>query len=374
MSAPDAPPAAPRPVSDPRALWRRAARVVLVLALALAVAGLAGRVRWTAFRDVAIGRAYEAHVVASRPHAATAIDRLGTLPSTLQESSGVAVSRTQPGVLWSHNDSGDGPVIYAVDGTGRLLATVAVSGAAARDWEDIGAGVCPALPAFQTGGPPTASCLYVADTGDNAGARQTVTVYVLAEPRLDGTHPAQAAPAQAVTVRFPGGPDDCEALAVLPDGDVLLVTKGRRGTAAIYRLRATDIARAAVSGEVLTAAYDAPTGIQLDVRIGRMVTGASFSPGGMLAVRTYDEIFFFRADPAGAAGHRWVRAGHPCFLEYDERLGEGIAFLDEDTLVLTSEGFGRHRGAIHRARCGAAAGDGAGDPGGVPPSEAVTAG
>ena len=33
----------------------------------------------------------------------------------LIESSGVAVSRAYPDVLWSHNDSGDGPYVYATD-------------------------------------------------------------------------------------------------------------------------------------------------------------------------------------------------------------------------------------------------------------------
>jgi len=33
----------------------------------------------------------------------------------LIESSGVAVSHTYPGVLWTHNDSGDGPYLYATD-------------------------------------------------------------------------------------------------------------------------------------------------------------------------------------------------------------------------------------------------------------------
>src|SRR5467141_1797430 len=39
----------------------------------------------------------------------------------LVESSGVAVSRAYPGVLWTHNDSGDGPYLYATDvrGTNR---------------------------------------------------------------------------------------------------------------------------------------------------------------------------------------------------------------------------------------------------------------
>jgi hypothetical protein len=59
--------------------------------------------------------ARQAHLERGRAYAATSLERLGTLPDELAESSGVAVSRTQPGVLWSHNDSGDGPTLYAID-------------------------------------------------------------------------------------------------------------------------------------------------------------------------------------------------------------------------------------------------------------------
>ena len=38
----------------------------------------------------------------------------GTLPPTVTEASGMAISRTQPGVLWLHNDSGDKARIYAM--------------------------------------------------------------------------------------------------------------------------------------------------------------------------------------------------------------------------------------------------------------------
>src|SRR6266568_6264490 len=40
----------------------------------------------------------------------------------LVESSGVAVSRAYPGVLWTHNDSGDGPYLYATDLRGPTAA------------------------------------------------------------------------------------------------------------------------------------------------------------------------------------------------------------------------------------------------------------
>ncbi|MEK9751464.1 MAG: hypothetical protein VW236_07935 [Flavobacteriaceae bacterium] len=48
--------------------------------------------------------------------AAVSIDTLGySIDTRLKEISGLVVSRKNPGVFWVHNDSGDAPVLYALD-------------------------------------------------------------------------------------------------------------------------------------------------------------------------------------------------------------------------------------------------------------------
>src|SRR5690554_2695558 len=54
----------------------------------------------------------------------------------IRESSGLVASRRQPGVFWTHNDSGNPPAIYAIDRTGKLLGEWRI-GAINHDWEDI---------------------------------------------------------------------------------------------------------------------------------------------------------------------------------------------------------------------------------------------
>ena len=54
---------------------------------------------------------------------------------SISESSGLVASRTTPGAYWTHNDSGDGPFIYAIDTRGDSLGTFRVIGAQARDWD-----------------------------------------------------------------------------------------------------------------------------------------------------------------------------------------------------------------------------------------------
>src|SRR5882672_10575577 len=89
------------------------------------------------------------------------------------ESSGVAVSHAFPGILWTHNDSGDRPYLYATDLRGNDRGAILVSGADFHDWEDLSSGPCPI---------GRGSCLYIADTGDNQERRKRVTIYAVPEP------------------------------------------------------------------------------------------------------------------------------------------------------------------------------------------------
>src|ERR1044072_8869678 len=87
---------------------------------------------------------------------------------SVSESSGLAASRLTPGAYWTHNDSGDGPFVYAFDTRGDSLGVFRVAGAQARDWEDMAAGPGP------EGGK---SYLYLGDIGDNNSSRAEVVAY-----------------------------------------------------------------------------------------------------------------------------------------------------------------------------------------------------
>jgi hypothetical protein len=257
----------------------------------------------------------------------------------LTESSGVAVSRAHPGILWSHNDSGDGPYVYATDLRGSDRGALRVAGARAVDWEDMALGPCP-------GGP--ADCLYLGDIGDNLERRASVTIYVVAEPappvsRVD-THRATVA-AQALRVRYPDGAHDVEALYVSPrDTAVYLISKGRGGSIRLYRVPRT----AWGTERTVQAELVQTLAIMPDPAAGRLVTGAAIRrDGALVAVRTYTEIYFYSPGPGG----RLAPAGPVCHIGGLERVGEGIDFLDEHTLVLTSEADPFGPGTIHTVRC-----------------------
>lgn len=94
----------------------------------------------------------------------------------IDESSGLAASKCQDGVFWTHNDSDDGPFLYAIDTAGRRLGTWKVAGADNRDWEDI------ALYKDTSG-----KCfLLVGEIGNSAEEmRSELKIYRVEEPAVD---------------------------------------------------------------------------------------------------------------------------------------------------------------------------------------------
>ena len=265
------------------------------------------------------------------------MERTGTFRwRGLTESSGVAVSRNHPGILWTHNDSGDKPVIYAVNLAGDLIAAYSVRGARAVDWEDIALSKC-------KGG--TEYCLYVADTGDNSQKRKNVSIYVVPEPDPTDRQPTDTLatePALEVRFRYPDGPHDTEAILVDSTGKITLITKGRSGAILRFAVR-HDVSRDSSVAKLVDTLRIVPLRT-----LGRLVTGASLSPNGRrVVIRTYSELYFF----AKKDDDRLVPDGVPCWLGAAEPQGEGVAFLDDTTLVLTSESLAGQDGTIFRVRC-----------------------
>jgi hypothetical protein len=265
------------------------------------------------------------------------VTRTGSLTAAgIRESSGIAVSRTHRGVLWTHNDSGDAARIYAVDLSGRLLATFEVPGARAVDWEDMALGPCP---------PPRAAraCLFIGDIGDNLERRTRVVLYALAEPdpatAIRGR--GQSELALALRVSYADGPRDAETLIAAPDGTLTIVSKGRSGPIARYEVPATAWAHDSL---IVTPTDTLP--IQPQPLLGRWVTGGAMSPDGRtIVLRTSTEVYRF------VAGPRWTPMGSPCWIGWAEPQGEAVDFLDADRLVVTSEkGFGGE-GSIGVVRC-----------------------
>jgi|SRR5688572_24809061 len=252
----------------------------------------------------------------------------------LPEASGVAVSRKSPGVLWSHNDSGE-PVLIALSTDGTTRGRIKVAGARVEDWEDIDVGPC-----------PQGTCVFIADIGDNSGKRSAVTIYRVPEPDPGaGTSPA----AEVMRFTYPDQPQDAEALIVQPDGTLLIVTKGERGPAALYRASARFRDGATTKLERV-ATITAANGKQGVSRNNRITGAAASRDGRWIVLRTLSSVAFYSASELESGKVREA-------FRYDvsrigEQQGEGVAFGEGGTLWLASEGGGKSRpGTIAQLSC-----------------------
>jgi hypothetical protein len=259
----------------------------------------------------------------------------------LTESSGVAVSRAQPGVLWTLNDSGNDPLLFATDTLGRDRGTFRVTGARNEDWEALRLARCGAR-----------MCIYIGDIGDNAERRHDVVIYRVPEPEVAHAgarsratpSPRPTARATALRVRYSDGPHDAESLIVTPGGDLLLLTKSGRAIR-LYRVPAS----AWGAGRTVIADSLGVVPIVPEAASLRLVTDAALAPDGRrVAVRTYREIFFLRLRGSHLEADNPPRA---CDTFGIQLQGEGVDWLDPHNLVLTSETAFIQRGSVAVISC-----------------------
>ena len=247
----------------------------------------------------------------------------------LAEVSGLAASRTNPGVLWAHADSGAGAEIHALAADGERLATFALAGATATDWEDIAVGPGP---------DPGVSYVYVADIGDNQSRRDGVTIYRVPEPVLapaPGPDPVVLNDVVALDVEYPDGAHDAETLLADPrTGDLYIVTKTLfLAPSGVYRYAAPQSAVGTATLEHVATLSVPPSPFG-----GSTVTAGDISPSGdEVLLRTYGSAFVWRRGPTQSVAEALGGTRCPVPLQ-SETQGEAVAYrLDGETYLTTSE-------------------------------------
>ena len=211
----------------------------------------------------------------------------------LSEASGLAASRLQHGIFWTHNDSGGGSEVFGIDRARNIICRVAVVSAKNRDWE--------AISADRDGH------LYIADFGNNDNRRQDLAIYRVPEPRncSTGADATKSVKAHALLfryedqVRFPDRKRlnfDAEALFVFQPKqskipELYILTKHRSDTeTTMYRLKAIFGTEVQVAERV----------DRFDVGghehwFGGKVTGVAIHPEQTrFAVLTYHAVYIFK--------------------------------------------------------------------------------
>ncbi len=233
------------------------------------------------------------------------------------EASGVATSRTRPGVFFTHDDGG-APEVVAFDLDGGLIEAHAVNGAAVVDWEDIAAGPCPG------GG----DCLFIGDIGDNDGTRTWISVYVAEEPGPQETIEVL----EEWRVQWPEGPQDAETVLVHPQtGRVSVLSKDPSGL--------TDVGEFPASpGAGIATLEIVATFVLLESDEGdRLVAGGAWDmEGERVALRARERLLEWRTDPCDPHGH-WENTPQSWSTPSMSR-AEGVDYTLDGGLVLVAEG------------------------------------
>lgn len=200
---------------------------------------------------------------------------------TLDELSGVAVSRRDPNVLWVEEDHGGFNMVYALDTLGTLLASVTLDGASNNDWEDLSIGPC-----------GDDVCIYLGEIGNNDGDRVDFGVYVFPEPDLadvvDGALTLEEGDWTWYGFAYPGDNENAEALAVQSDGLPVLLTKHYDDeTSNVYAYPSLD-ANTTVTLEALGAIV---TGVDGDGASAALTAADLWPDDSRMIVRTYGAIY-----------------------------------------------------------------------------------
>ena len=248
----------------------------------------------------------------------------------LSEASGVAASRRHPGRLWAHNDSGQGGLVGLTD-QGTVAAQVPLTGVTIDNWEALAVGPCP-------GG----TCLYIGDIGDNDASRERITVYRIPEPDSAAT---SVAVREAFHATYPDGAHDAEVLLVTPKGEIFIVTKGETGPVGLYRFPREMKPGGTVKLEAVGQARSGKNSED-----DHLTDGAVSPDGSWIVLRTKTRLLFYSTRDLTTGN--WREAGRVSLANLKEPQGEGVAFVDDKTLVLVSEGGGKSQpGTFARLTC-----------------------
>ena len=265
---------------------------------------------------------------------------------TLDEVSGLAVSRRHPGVIWAHNDGNERPGLFALGDDGADLGFHQLTVGGVVDVEDM---------AIISG--PDGDDILLGDIGDNGASRPSIRVYRFAEP--DPAVIALIADVDVLEYTYPDRAHNAEVLLVDEiERRVVIVTKEQQrvdgrpaelgSTAASFvfegpldvtgdepvELTRVGLLDAALLETRTVADPRHPTSL---LGLGGLPTGGDVAPdGALIALRTYETTWVWPR-LAGTSVAESL-ASDPCQARVAaENQGEAVAFRNS-RLITLSEG------------------------------------
>ena len=245
----------------------------------------------------------------------------------ITEASGLAASRQNPGVLWTHNDNHYVGTVFALSTNGALLGSYVIPNVFSGDMEDIAIGPGPR---------PDFHYIYLGDIGDNNATRQSVRVFRVPEPAVytnSAPNPwvRTAVGAEMLTLQYPDGPFNAEALMIDPlTGELFIATK-LTNSCRIYRATRAQLDR----GGSITLSF------VREISFFKVSGGDISFDGRLVTLRRGGTVGVWTRSASQSVGDALGGAGKSTPVATEEN-GEAIAFHPTGLGYFTlSEGYGQ---------------------------------
>lgn len=221
----------------------------------------------------------------------------------IDEASGLAFSRTHPGILYTHNDSGGEPLVYLIDTLGKDKGRIRLKGVKNRDWEDIAVGPGP---------DPKRHYIYVGEIGDNNAVYKSIKIFRFPEPK--SLEEEMEVEPEILKLTFPDGARDAETLMVDPiTKDIFIVSK-RDSVNILYRAPQSAFSKKDFELEKI-----------MELPFTMSVAGDISVDGNQILIKNYFTVFYWERKVGETVPEALNRT--PVILPYKpEPQGEAIAF------------------------------------------------
>ncbi|MEP6751037.1 MAG: hypothetical protein ABJB86_25100 [Bacteroidota bacterium] len=225
----------------------------------------------------------------------------------INEASGIADSKINPGYAWAEEDSGNPPQLYLLNHNGKVLKTIYIKGATNVDWEDI---------ALAPGPDAAKSYLYIAEIGDNDGVHATSAFYRFEEP-LASTDSVRIF--DKVTFAYPDGPRDAEAFVVEEATKDIYIISKRDSKSRLYK----------ISWPYSIITLNTAVFIQ-ELPYNGVVSAALSIDGKGMIVKTYPQLFYYSRLP-GETIAQTLKKDYTSLSYQLEPQGEAVGFAQDNS-------------------------------------------
>ena len=202
------------------------------------------------------------------------------------EASGIASSRFNQNILWTHNDSGDENRIFAMDINGNHIGEFFLNDTENRDWEDIAIGPGPM---------EGVDYIFIGDIGDNRSENDVKRLYRFAEPQVSMENQSSVInidSIESISFQYEDGNRDAETLIVDPlTKDIIIISKREESAVHIYLLPFPHDTENVLTAQLIMTKDFYPN---INFNTSQWIVAGDISKDGSeILIKSYKDVFYF---------------------------------------------------------------------------------